>query len=123
MDNGAIITVPLFILVLYVFVGAFLLRATYLVRLVRAGRASQRTGDLPARTAREVVGVLGQSKLFLRLIPGFMHLLLFWGFLVLLPTILMSFLGAMSRGWAIPWLAEQGWFALMVDLFAIGVAR
>jgi Fe-S oxidoreductase len=121
VDNGAIITVPLFILVLYVFVGAFLLRATYLVRLVRAGRASQRTGDLPARTAREVVGVLGQSKLFLRLIPGFMHLLLFWGFLVLLPTILMSFLGAMSRGWAIPWLAEQGWFALMVDLFAIGV--
>ena len=122
MDPGAIVTVPLFLLVLYVFVGAFLLRATYLIRLVRAGRASShRTGDLPARTAREVVGVLGQSKLFLRPIPGVMHLLLFWGFLVLLPTILMSFLGAMHREWAIPWLAEQGWFALMVDLFALGV--
>jgi Fe-S oxidoreductase len=122
VDAGAIVTVPLFLLVLYVFVGAFLLRATYLVRLVRAGRASsRRTGDLPARTAREVVGVLGQSKLFLRPIPGVMHLFLFWGFLVLLPTILMSFLGAMNREWAIPWLAEQGWFALMVDVFAIGV--
>ncbi|HEX5590818.1 MAG TPA: 4Fe-4S dicluster domain-containing protein [Candidatus Limnocylindrales bacterium] len=121
MDGGAIVTVPLFLLVLYVAVGAFLVRATYLVRLVRAGRASERTGDLPVRTAREVVGVLGQSKLFLRLIPGFMHLLLFWGFLVLLPTIAMSFLGAMNRHWTIPWLGEQGWFALMVDLFAVGV--
>ena len=65
--------------------------------------------------------MLGQSKLFLRPIPGIMHLLLFWGFLVLLPTILMSFLGAMSPHWTIPWLAEQGWFALMVDVFAIGV--
>jgi len=53
VDAGAIVTVPLFILVLYVFVGAFLLRAAYLVRLVRAGRASNRTGDLPVRTARE----------------------------------------------------------------------
>jgi hypothetical protein len=36
-----------------------------------------------------------------------MHLLLFWGFLVLLPTIAMSFLGAMHRHWTIPWLGEQ----------------
>ena len=121
MDGGAIITVPAFLLVLYVFVGLFLRRAVYLFRLVLAGRASDRTGDVPARAAREVVGVLGQSKLFLRPIPGFMHLLLFWGFLVLLPTIGMSFLGAMSPHWAIPWLAEQGWFAFMVDVFAVGV--
>jgi Fe-S oxidoreductase len=122
VDGGAIITVPAFLLVLYVFVGLFLRRAVYLFRLVLAGRASEgRLTDLPVRTAREVVGVLGQSKLFLRPIPGIMHLLLFWGFLVLLPTIVMSFLGAMSRHWSIPWLAEQGWFALMVDLFAVGV--
>jgi Fe-S oxidoreductase len=122
MDAGAMITVPLFVLVLYVFVGAFLLRATYLFRLVRAGRpSSRRTDDLPVRTAREVVGVLGQSKLFLRLVPGVMHLLLFWGFLVLLPTIAMSFLGAMNRHWTIPWLGEQGWFVLMADVFAVGV--
>ena len=122
MDGGAIVTIPLFALVLYVFVGLFARRAIYLFRLVLAGRpSSERTSDLPQRGAREVVGVLGQSKLFLRPIPGVMHLLLFWGFLVLLPTIVMSFLGAMDRHWAIPWLAEQGWFALMVDLFAVGV--
>ncbi|HET9680523.1 MAG TPA: (Fe-S)-binding protein, partial [Candidatus Limnocylindrales bacterium] len=123
MDGGAIVTIPLFALVFYVFVGLFARRAVYLFRLVLAGRASTagRLTDLPRRSVREVVGVLFQSKLFLRPIPGVMHLLLFWGFLVLLPTIVTSFLGAMDRRWAIPWLGEQGWFALMVDLFAFGV--
>jgi Fe-S oxidoreductase len=123
MDGGAIITIPLFLLVFYVAVGLFLRRVAYLFQLVLAGRASEGRvlTDVPRRTAREVVGVLGQSKLFLRLVPGLMHLLLFWGFLVLLPTIAMSFLGAMHRHWTIPWLGEQGWFALLVDLFAVGV--
>ena len=121
MEGGAIITVPLFLLVLYVFVGLFAVRAAYLFRLVLRGRASDRSRDLPARAGREITGVLGQSKLFLRPIPGLMHLLLFWGFLVLLPTIAMSFLGAMSPHWTIPWLGEQGWFVLLVDLFALGV--
>jgi len=122
VGGGAIVTIPLFLLVLAVFVGLFLRRASYLFRLVLAGRASPgRTDDLPARGRREIVGVLGQSKLFLRPIPGAMHLLLFWGFLVLLPTILAAFLGAMNRDWSIPWLGEQGWFALMVDLFGLGV--
>jgi Fe-S oxidoreductase len=122
VEGGAIITVPLFLLVLYVFVGLFAVRAAYLVRLILHGRASAgRTEDLPVRAGREIIGVFGQSKLFLRPIPGLMHLLLFWGFLVLLPTIAMSFLGAMSPHWTIPWLGEQGWFALMVDLFALGV--
>jgi Fe-S oxidoreductase len=122
LDGGAIVTIPLFLLVFYAAVGLFLRRAHYLFQLVAAGRASDnRLTELPRRATREVVGVLGQSKLFLRPIPGLMHLLLFWGFLVLLPTIAMSFLGAMNRHWSIPWLAEQGWFALMVDLFAVGV--
>jgi Fe-S oxidoreductase len=123
VDGGAVITIPLFALVFYVFVGLFARRAIYLFRLVLAGRASTagRLSDLPRRSLREVVGVIFQSKLFLRPIPGVMHLLLFWGFLVLLPTIVTSFLGAMDRHWAIPWLGEQGWFALLVDLFAIGV--
>ena len=120
MTDSTWLTIPLFLLVFYVAVGLFLWRATYLFRLVLHGRASRgRLTDLPRRSAREVVGVLFQSKLFLRPIPGFMHLLIFWGFLVLLPTIVMAFLGAMDPHWTIPWLGEQGWFALFVDLFAV----
>ena len=72
MDGTAIITIPLFILVLYIALGLFIRRAAYLFELVLAGRASEGRvlTDVPRRTAREVVGVLGQSKLFLRLGPG-----------------------------------------------------
>jgi len=121
VDAGAVVQAVLFLAVLGVFLGFFIRRAWYLGSLVRVGRASAgRMDAVPVRATREVTGVLFQSKLFLRPIPGVMHLLLFWGFLVLLPTIVMSFLGAMSPHWTIPWLAEQGWFALLVDLFAIG---
>ena len=121
MDTGTLISGVLFLAALLVFGGLFARRAWYLWRLVRHGRESARFDDVPVRLRREVSGVLGQSKLFLRPIPGVMHLLLFWGFLVLLPTIVMSWLGAVNAHWTIPWLGEQGWFALMADLFALGV--
>ena len=101
--------------------GLFVRRIRYLLRLVLHGRELARDGELPVRLRREATGVLGQSKLWLRPIPGLMHLLLFWGFLVLAPTVLMSLLGAVDATWTIPWLGEQGWFALMTDLFALGV--
>jgi hypothetical protein len=98
VDAGTVLTTVLFLVVLAVFVGLFVRRAWYLYGLVRAGRESAgRTDVVPVRAKRELTGVLFQSKLFLRPIPGVMHLLLFWGFLVLLPTILMSFLGAMNK--------------------------
>ena len=120
MDTGILISGILFLAVWLTFVGLFARRAWYLARLVMHGRTSARFDELPLRTGREVPRVLVQSKLFLRPIPGVMHLLLFWGFLVLLPTIVMSWLGAVSPHWTIPWLSEQGWFALMADLFALG---
>jgi Fe-S oxidoreductase len=121
MDAGTVLQPVLFLAAFAVFVGFFVRRVWYLYGLVRVGRASAgRTDAVGVRAGREVTGVLFQSKLWLRPIPGLMHLFLFWGFLVLLPTIVMSFLGAMNVHWTIPWLAEQGWFALLVDLFAVG---
>ena len=51
----------------------------------------------------EATIVLGQRKLFQRLVPGVMHALIFWGFLVLFPTIVMAMIGAVSRGASLPW--------------------
>jgi Fe-S oxidoreductase len=120
VDGGVLVPGILFLAVWLTFVGLFTRRAWYLWQLVRRGRPSARFDELSLRTVRELPRVLAQSKLFLRPIPGVMHLLLFWGFLVLLPTIVMSWLGAVSPEWTIPWLGEQGWFALMADLFALG---
>ena len=65
--------------------------------------------------------VLGQRKLFQRLLPGAMHAAIFWGFLVLFPTIVMAMISAVDRSWSFPWLGSQGWFMALVDVFAIAV--
>jgi hypothetical protein len=67
----------------------------------------------------EAVIVLGQRKLLQRLVPGLIHAAIFWGFLVLLPTIVIAMIGAVDKHSTLPWLGEQGWFAFMVDLFAV----
>jgi Fe-S oxidoreductase len=69
----------------------------------------------------EATIVLGQRKLFQRLVPGLMHALIFWGFLVLFPTILMAGIGAIDRDWSFPWLGRQGWYMGTVDVFILAV--
>ena len=73
------------------------------------------------RVENEATIVLGQRKLFQRLVPGAMHALIFWGFLVLFPTILMAGIGAIDRDWSFPWLGRQGWYMAMVDVFIVAV--
>jgi Fe-S oxidoreductase len=99
----------------------FAKRATFLWRLVRKAKATERFDDIPGRVENEVTIVLGQKKLFQRLVPGVMHALIFWGFIVLLPTIVMALVGAVDRDWSIPWLGAQGWFMALVDVFILSV--
>jgi Fe-S oxidoreductase len=93
-------------------------RALLLYRLVRSGKPAPRFGDVPARARAEAVVVIGQSKLLQRLLPGLMHAAIFWGFLVLFPTILIAMIGAVDPHATLPWLGAQGWYALLVDVFA-----
>ena len=99
--------------------GLFTRRAQLLYRLVRMGKPVDRGGDLGRRVRAETTIVLGQRKLLQRLVPGVVHALIFWGFVVLFPTIVMAFLGAVDRDWTIPWLGHQGWFFLLVDVFCV----
>jgi Fe-S oxidoreductase len=100
-------------------------RALFLVRLVRAGKPVERFDDMPARVRSEAVVVLGQRKLLQQVVPGLMHAFIFWGFLVLFPTILLALAWAADREPGIgsssllAWLERQGWFALLVDVFAV----
>ncbi len=91
------------------------------MRVVRAGKQIDRTDDVPVRVRNEATIVLGQRKLFQRLVPGVMHALIFWGFLVLFPTIVMAGIGAVDRHATLPWLGRQGWFMALVDVFVIAV--
>jgi Fe-S oxidoreductase len=92
-----------------------------LVRLVRVGKPVERFDDLPLRVRNEAVIVLGQRKLFQRLLPGAVHAAIFWGFLVLFPTIVMALISCVNRDWSLPWLEAQGWFMALVDVFVCSV--
>ena len=96
-------------------------RARLLTRLVRLGRPVQRRGDLPRRVAREGAEVLGQRKLFQRALPGLMHALIFWGFLVLLTTIVEVIGQLIDPAWEIPLVGGSAWLGLVQDVFAFGV--
>ncbi|MDX6547023.1 MAG: hypothetical protein QOG33_573 [Gaiellales bacterium] len=97
----------------------FARRVVVLVRILLLGQPAPRFDQLPARVRQEAVVALGQRKILQRLGPGLMHALIFWGFIVLFPTIIMAMIGAVDRGGSLPWLGSQGWFAFLVDLFAL----
>jgi Fe-S oxidoreductase len=99
----------------------FARRALFLTRLVRAAKPLDRSDDVAGRVRNEATIVLGQRKLFQRLVPGVVHALIFWGFVVLFPTIVMAMVGAIDRDWSIPWLGAQGWFMAAVDVFVLMV--
>ena len=87
----------------------------------RSARAkpNDRPADVPAGCENEVEIVLGQRKLLQRLVPGLMHAFIFWGFLVLFPTIVMAMIAAVDKHAELPWLGGQTWFGWMVDIFVV----
>ena len=92
---------------------------------MRSGKPVSRSSDLPVRVRNEATIVLGQRKLLQRLVPGLVHAFIFWGFVVLFPTIFMAIAAIVDREPSLPsgsplgWLEHQGWYALLVDVFAV----
>src|SRR3989440_1030853 len=106
-------------LALAIAIALFGRRAWSLYRLLRSGKPAARFDNVPARARAEATVVVGQSKLLQRLLPGLMHAAIFWGFLVLFPTIVIAMIGAVDAHSTLPWLGEQGWYELLVDVFAV----
>ncbi|HZO77844.1 MAG TPA: (Fe-S)-binding protein [Solirubrobacteraceae bacterium] len=99
--------------------GLFARRVQTLTGVLRAAQPVSRAGNVPRRVRNEATVVLGQSKLLSRLGPGLAHAFIFWGFLVLLPTIVIAMIGVVDKTATLPWLGHQGWYALLVDVFAV----
>jgi Fe-S oxidoreductase len=105
------------LLALAISAGLFGRRAGLLTRLARLGRPIDRSGDVGHRLTRETAQVLGQRKLFQRALPGLMHAFIFWGFLILLTTIVEAFGQAVKPDFALPWIGRTGWLGLVQDVF------
>ena len=68
------------------------------------------------------VYVLGQRRLFRFLVPGTAHFFIFWGFVLLFPTILQAILEGIFPGFVLPILGTFGPIVLLQDVMALAVA-
>ncbi|HET9020888.1 MAG TPA: (Fe-S)-binding protein [Ornithinibacter sp.] len=93
----------------------FLYRVGRSAQPIEPGRVS-RTGDI-ARA--EVVEVAGQRKLLRWTAPGVAHLAVFWGFMVLVLTIIEGFGALFSPTFHIPVIGTWPALGFVEDLFAV----
>jgi Fe-S oxidoreductase len=101
-------------------------RLWWLYRVARAGQpAPERITAVrqhPGRDAEvQATEVIGQRKLLQWSVPGMAHALTFWGFIVLLLTILEAYGDLFSRTFAIWWIGHWPVIGFIEDLFAVGV--
>ncbi|HEY6953582.1 MAG TPA: (Fe-S)-binding protein, partial [Bacteroidota bacterium] len=78
----------LFTLVLVTAFSFFAFSVRRLILMLRIGKADNRFDHPLLRLKRTITVALGQTKLFREPVPGLMHALIFWGFLILLIAVL-----------------------------------
>ena len=101
-------------------------RLWWLKRLAFSGQpAPDRVASVrshPGRDAEvQATEVIGQRKLLKWSVPGAAHAATFWGFIVLLLTIIEAYGALFSRTFAIPGLGHWAFVGFIEDLFALGV--
>jgi len=101
-------------------------RLWWLYRLAASGQpAPERIAALrehPGRGAQtQVTEVIGQRKLLKWSVPGAAHALTFWGFIVLILTIIEAYGDLFSKKFAIPGIGHWAWVGFLEDLFAVAV--
>ena len=69
----------------------------------------------------QLTEVIGQRKLLKWTVPGMAHAATFWGFLVLMLTILEAYGSLFQRTFSIPWIGHWAVVGFIEDLFAVGV--
>jgi Fe-S oxidoreductase len=101
-------------------------RLLWLKRLAFSGQpAPERLEYAKANVGTEVktqlTEVLGQRKLLKWNVPGAAHALTFWGFLVLMLTLLEAYGALFQRTFSIPWIGHWTVIGFFEDLVAVGV--
>jgi Fe-S oxidoreductase len=101
-------------------------RLWWLYRLGRTGQPApervQAVREHPARDAEvQASEVFGQRKLLKWSVPGVAHFLTFWGFIILILTIIEAYGDLFSRTFAIPGIGHWAWIGFLEDLFAVAV--
>ena len=98
-------------------------RFYWLFRLISAGEPAvpPRNKDVPSRVEAEVVEVGGQRKLLQWTVPGLAHFFTFWGFTILLLTILEAYGALFQRDFHIPLIGHTAFIGFVEDFFTCAV--
>ncbi len=102
-------------------VGVFGYRCYQRVQHLRLGRPAAPFGDWGRRVLDVIIFVFGQARLLRFRGTGLAHVFIFWGFVLLLPTILQAILEGLFPGFLLPVLATFGPLLLLQDLVALAV--
>jgi Fe-S oxidoreductase len=100
-------------------------RARYIVDLLLHGRSDPirfKYARTPANMKQHAAKVLGQKKLLQWGLPGSLHALTFWGFLVVQVMLIESIGELFSPTFAIPGPFRWGWWGAFGDTFICAVA-
>ena len=98
-------------------------RVWRLVRLVRVGTAEDRFDDMPGRVRDLLLYVLGQRRLIKspNRVPGIIHALIFWGFLIITLGTLQLFAAGLDHAVLIPAVGNDPVYMVLLDLMIIVV--
>jgi len=101
-------------------------RVWWLKRLAFSGQpAPERVAAVREHPGRDITTetteVIGQRKLLQWTVPGAAHAATFWGFTVLLLTIIESYGALFDRTFSLPWIGHWAFIGFVEDLFAVGV--
>src|SRR5260370_4022712 len=101
-------------------------RLWWLKRLAFTGQpAPERVASVRSHPGWDVevqaVEVVGQRKLLKWSVPGAAHAATFWGFIVLLLTIIEAYGALVARTFGIPGIGQWAFIGFIEDLFAVGV--
>ncbi|CAN5563880.1 (Fe-S)-binding protein [soil metagenome] len=105
-------------LAILVTLGLFARRTRELVGYLGLGRPDDRAPRSWARKVKDqLIVVFGQRKLLQWTVPGIMHFLIFWGFVVLLTTIIEAFGAIYQDDFHIPLIGRWGPLGALQDFF------
>jgi Fe-S oxidoreductase len=101
-------------------------RLWWLKRLALSGqpapeRLEYAKAHVPGDMRTQLTEVIGQRKLLKWSVPGAAHAATFWGFIVLLLTIIEAYGDLFSRTFAIPGIGHWAAIGFLEDFFSVGV--
>ena len=111
------------LLVILAAVGLFIQRTWRLVRLVRLGAYEDRFDDIPGRIRDFGLYVIGQRKLIKspNRIPGIIHALIFWGFLIITLGTVQLLGSGLIDGFLLPAVGNDPLYMALLDLMIVVV--